>query len=339
MASAKRDKGAVDIQLDRSPHIIAIRPGALGDTLLAFPALGWLRRACPSAHVTLVARGDVLPLAHSSGLADATSAYDLPQWSALFAAEPALDSPVAKLLHGCDVALAWLNDPDELVARNLAALGVARVVVAPGRPRPDSDEHLALTLAHALGEIGATPPRTLAELQSTLVPILPSTEDQVLAATVWRALDLAEEARQIIAMHPGSGGATKRWPPEHFAGLARMLRERELQPLMVEGPQDAAVTNAVLASAGFMMPIARNLSLGTLAALLQHCAAYVGNDSGVTHLAALASIRTLPLFGPSSRANWYPLGPHVFHTSGPALAMTTIEVATVASWLYAMLHI
>jgi len=65
--------------------IAVIRPGALGDTLLTFPALVWLRRWAPQARLTLIARGDTLGLALASGLADAVYSYDLPDWAALFA--------------------------------------------------------------------------------------------------------------------------------------------------------------------------------------------------------------------------------------------------------------
>src|SRR5260370_10478915 len=79
-------------------HVIAIRPGALGDTLLALPALAWLRRQWPATRISFVARGDVLPLARASGLADSVSDYDLPQWADLFADALPASSPLRHIL-------------------------------------------------------------------------------------------------------------------------------------------------------------------------------------------------------------------------------------------------
>src|SRR5260221_6527424 len=81
-------------------HVVAIRPGALGDPLLALPALAWLRRQWPATHICFVARGDVLPLARASGLADSVSDYDLPQWADLFADALPASSPLRHILAG-----------------------------------------------------------------------------------------------------------------------------------------------------------------------------------------------------------------------------------------------
>ena len=67
--------------------------------------------------------------------------------------------------------------------------------------------------------------------------------------------------------------------------------------------------------------MARGLSIGALASLLRRCAAYLGNDSGVTHLAALAGVPTVALFGPSDPARWSPLGPRVTVLRSPTREM------------------
>jgi ADP-heptose:LPS heptosyltransferase len=58
-------------------------------------------------------------------------------------------------------------------------------------------------------------------------------------------------------------------------------------------------------------PVARELPLPVLAALLSLSRGFVGNDSGVSHLAAAVGTRTIALFGPTDAANWAPRGPFV----------------------------
>src|SRR5579859_7169512 len=118
-------------------QITVIRPGALGDTLLALPALALLRRWAPDARLTFVARADVLPLALSSGLADDVWPWDLPDWAALF--DPAttperLTARARAALAGADAVIAWAPDPGGALAATLHRLGAGQVIVAPGRP-------------------------------------------------------------------------------------------------------------------------------------------------------------------------------------------------------------
>lgn len=108
------------------------------------------------------------------------------------------------------------------------------------------------------------------------------------AGTVPR-LKLAGEAASEapLALHPYSGSARKNWPLENFQALARLLP--------FEWCHD------------------RFADLGDLAAWLSGARIFVGNDSGITHLAAALGVRTLALFGPTNPRVWAPRGAHVIH--------------------------
>jgi hypothetical protein len=129
-------------------RVVVIRLGALGDALLAFPALAWLRRRRPGAHVTLIGPAGALPLARASGLAEAAYAFDLPAWSGLWGGAARADPLLREVVAGADAAVGWMRDPDGEVARTVSALGVERVVVAPVRPLGGNGEgtHVALAL-------------------------------------------------------------------------------------------------------------------------------------------------------------------------------------------------
>lgn len=436
-------------RMTAQPRIVVIRPGALGDTLLTFPALLWLRRWAPDAHLTLIARRDTLSLALASALADAAWPYDLPDWSALFvehphtgrAADPdepngahgvgvenalaneLADMPTAppltplaqSTLMSADLVVAWVADPSGVVARNLRMLGVRRAIVAPGRPgamptiptiptipttlaasaSPSNEaplmptRHAATYLLDTLAPLAASAssrhaaasdaisqvaadvmassnfyveadPANDADMRRllTLLPALtPSPADMSAAEDVWRALGTprtsgadtpaiesarassAADPARVIALAPGSGGAAKRWPPASFAALAGIVAQMGDIPLVIEGPQDAAVVAATLAAwrrdqgARAPLAVARGLSVGALAGLLPRCAAYVGNDSGVTHLAGLLGLPTVALFGPTDPAVWAPLGPAVWTLRAPADELARLTPAQVMAML------
>ena len=292
-------------------RITCIRAGALGDTLLALPSLALLRRAWPQTRIHFVAPGEVAALAVASCLADAGAPYESPIWAGLFAAPPtaAMQAALREALQGADAAIAWFADPGGDIAHTLGAAGVARIVVAPGRPQPGG-EHCALLLAQALRQLDLPVPATVAELAALLPPLRPPPSALATAAALWQAFSLPNTPR-VVALHAGSGGAAKRWPPASFAALALLARAEGYTPLLLAGPQDDAVVGEVVAqaaAAGLALPVAQGMSLDTLAALLASCALYIGNDSGVTHLAALLGRPTLALFGPSDPAQWAPLG-------------------------------
>ncbi|MFA7005674.1 MAG: glycosyltransferase family 9 protein, partial [Verrucomicrobiia bacterium] len=78
--------------------------------------------------------------------------------------------------------------------------------------------------------------------------------------------------------------------------------------LLIGGEADDAARRAL---APFNLPVAWNLPLPQLAAILGRCALFAGHDSGITHLAAAVGVPTLALFGPTSPNIWAPLGPRV----------------------------
>jgi heptosyltransferase-2 len=74
-------------------------------------------------------------------------------------------------------------------------------------------------------------------------------------------------------------------------------------------------------------PVARDLPLPVLAALLSFYRGFVGNDSGVTHLAAAVKARTIALFGPTDPSVWAPRGPSVLVAAHGSTAETVWENA------------
>ncbi len=135
----------------------------------------------------------------------------------------------------------------------------------------------------------------------------------------------------FVAVHPGSGSPRKNWPADRFEALARELAQGAPW-LLVHGPAEAAQRPAEGAVA------ALNLPLRVLARVLSAAGVYVGNDSGVSHLAAAAGAPTLVLFGPTDPALWAPVGPRVRVLRGEAgqiEELTGAEVAAAAAELAA----
>ena len=90
----------------------------------------------------------------------------------------------------------------------------------------------------------------------------------------------------------------KRYPPERFGEVGATLRAAGWRVLVVGGPGEESLLGLVAATCGAMV-VPTSWSLDRLAGLLACCQAAVGNDSGLTHLAAVVGCPTVMLFGPT----------------------------------------
>jgi ADP-heptose:LPS heptosyltransferase len=134
---------------------------------------------------------------------------------------------------------------------------------------------------------------------------------------------VAASASRIIAVHPGSGSRRKNWPRDQFMALARALEKRGETIVWVLGPSEHE----------FALPLAarewRDGDLPTLAARLARCRCYIGNDSGVTHLAAAVGCPTIALFGVSDAEIWAPQGIQVRILKAATGDITSITIEKV----------
>jgi ADP-heptose:LPS heptosyltransferase len=128
-----------------------------------------------------------------------------------------------------------------------------------------------------------------------------------------RARALLPLGRPIAAFGPTAAWPPKAWPGEHFAALWRMLAAGPLPgavPVILAGPGEAerAMAAPLLAALPGAVDLCGGLSLPEAAACLSLASLYVGNDSGLMHLAAATGAPTLVLFGPTPASEYAPVG-------------------------------
>jgi ADP-heptose:LPS heptosyltransferase len=113
-----------------------------------------------------------------------------------------------------------------------------------------------------------------------------------------------------VVIQPGSGGRHKCWHLENFLSVARSLRDRGIEVLFLLGPAEVerfeSMDKARLYVTAKCMA---HLPLSQVVDLLSCADVVIGNDSGVTHLAAGMGLRTFALFGPTDPALYKPIGP------------------------------
>lgn len=291
-------------------RIAVLRPGQLGDTLLATPALRALKDAFPMAEVTIIARSWAVELARRYPCVDRAIPLTAPleDWNGVEGlAHPFLAEAMG---YGYDLVLQLHGD--STTAARLALAMQGRLTAGFCReqgigagfdlllPMPEGEPEIlrGLRLVHSLG---ARPAGAHLEF-----PLLPDDRRELEAIP---ELAGVLEQRPVVLLHPGARPPAKRWPVERFAELADTLHRRWNATLVVVGgAEEPALVEVMLERAAAPAAnLAGRLSLGGLAALLSRADLFVGNDSGPAQLAAALCPRSLRIFGPANRHRWAPL--------------------------------
>jgi heptosyltransferase-3 len=271
---------------------LLIRFGGLGDLLIALPSIRFLRARFPEACLTLVCRRQYGELFRETRVVDEVIPEDSRFLLPLFNAGLSLESEFAGWLGSFDFIMAWTQEKKEDFLLKMPGIraGGALPQVIPADPGGAAQINVGFfqKTAESLGENVS----------------LPIGEWSVLPLT-----GVSKDAGSKIIIHPGSGSEVKRWPLENFLKIIGELGEKGIAGALITGE---AEENMVPAIEGITLPPNWKWihcpSILSLARLLGGARLYLGNDSGVTHLAAACGAAVVALFRSEFASSWRPLG-------------------------------
>lgn len=297
--------GAPGVPRERSaPRRILVRlPNWVGDALMATPALRALRRAHPQAEISVAAGAPLAALLRGLGSVDHWLPKEGRGARALLRQARALRAGrfdwAVLLPDSVHVALApWVARVPVRAgyARDAVRRALLTCALAPprseGRRLPISmiERYLRVTRALGCADAGL-------ELEQPI--------DAMARERVAKRLALAGvgEAEPLVVVTPGASfGASKLWPPEHFAAACDGLRaERGLRAVLAPGPGEEAVAHAIAASARSepLVLDAPVTTLSELAALIARATLLLTNDTGPRQMAVALGTPVIALLGPT----------------------------------------
>lgn len=286
--------------------VLVVRLRSIGDTVLATPALHALRRFLPEAEIDILLEDWVAPVLE--GFGEVSRIIRVERGS--FAAR----ARVAKELRGerYDVAFNLHGGTTSTIltrasgARHRVGYGSYRYSRLYNHAAPPANELWGMPATHSVEQ-------QLALLGWTGVPVSDRPQTR-LAVTEEAAASILERLRaegideneRVALFHPAAAFETKQWATENFARVAEALDAREVRVVAVATANEAPRIQALTKNSAARITAFTDLKLPEVTALAARSALFVGNDSGIAHMASAVRTPSVVIFGSSNLEHWRP---------------------------------
>lgn len=311
---------------DDGSRALVYRPGSLGDTLVALPAVAAIRRRYPAHRLTLLTEsqstgsGRVSPwtILGPTGWFDNVHFYDVRPKSVR---DRLRNVSLALRLRGVGFDEVFSLAPprsatqlrvDASIFRGVVGAGryhAARHPLSPDAPRGadlEPVDHEGLRLLRIVDPLASNVP--LVDFRLAVPANEQAGTDQLLQNLGVRP------GQVLVGVGPGSGRRATTWPEERFAAVGQQLLQqfRNVVLLAIGGSRDRSLCDQLCAAWGPRSHnLAGQLTVFGAASVLARCATFIGNDSGPMHLAAMAGIPCVAIFSArNAPGQWEPLGEH-----------------------------
>lgn len=285
-------------------RVLVVRLRSIGDTVLATPSLIALRRFLPEAQIDILLEDWVAPLLDGFDAVSNVVSYGKGTLERLHCARRLSRSryDVAFNLHGGTTATFFTVASR---ARHRVGLGTYQfkylydhILASPADFWQRQAMHSAEQQLALLGFVGVpVDDRPKSRLTVT---------DAAAASVSERLAKSLSHGREFALIHPASAFITKQWSTGNFARTAEFLADLGFHTIAVASKAEAGVLESLRTMSRVPVTTFDDLSLPEVTALASRAKLFVGNDSGVAHIAAAVQTPTVVIFGSSNRVHWRP---------------------------------
>lgn len=263
-------------------NTLVYHTGGIGDFITTLPALNYWKKE-KNCHFTLLGRPHI---AEICDLFEEVNDVDSKRFIPLFN-EKGEDIFISLFFNKFDNVILFCNPNSALLSNVRKFFTIGNYKWQP--PFPDKKIHI---VDYHFSLFYPQPEKLSLSLRT---PYLEFRGDQC-------SIEYLQKGNIYIAIHPGSGSKIKNWQYSNFIRVADVLKSKGMQILWIVGPAENS----------FELPkddiIIKNVSLRECAKILKHCKLFIGNDSGISHLASAVGCKCIVIFGPSDPFVWSPRG-------------------------------
>ncbi len=297
---------------------LIIQPGALGDCILTLPLAAFVKDALGLGGLDILGHTEYVGFLPGRSRIDGVRSIDAMDLHRLFAQSNAFELSDRDSLINAFSDYAWIltfmGDPESNFEQNLIFTAncshSAEVMTLSLKPPEGCPEHIADFYIRQFAERTGLPgqPRHIAADDRLIRP----TESDLETGRRLLADTGLGTPQKLAVIQPGSGGKEKCWYLGNFLALAAGLASKGYEVVFLLGPAERErMDDSTITRIAGVAPCLTDLSLTEVVGLLSCTDAFVGNDSGITHLAGASGVRTAAIFGPSDPAVYSPVGPSV----------------------------
>ncbi len=291
-------------------RVLLVRLRSIGDAVLTTPSLFALKRFLPHASVDILLEDWVAPVLDGFPYVDNVITLKRKSTSSRARAARQLRAnnyDVVYNLHGGTTATLLTRATGARHRVGYQTYQYARLHnhLSPsssllwGRDKTHSVEQQLALLGWTGVPVSDRPPTKLA------------TTPEAAATIAARLQGAGFAAAPLAVIHPAAAFATKQWAVEKFARVADDVRSRGLAVVAITTPNEEALVEEMNQNTATPVEAFTDLSLPEVTALLARARLFIGNDSGIAHIAAAVETPSVVIFGSSNTAHWRPWAPSI----------------------------
>jgi len=297
---------------------LILQPGAIGDCVLTLPLAKFMKDSLRLGGVDILGHTEYIGILPGRTCIDVIRSIDLTDLHRLFFEPKNFDlvdrDPLINVFADYAWIVTFLGESNSNFEQNLIFTAncshSAEVITLSMKPPEDFGQHLTEFYTQQLVDQSG-----LSLEHRTIRPsdiLIKTTE-----ADRNRGKELLEEmdfdfSKKLVVIQPGSGGLNKCWHLDNFLAVAKEISSKGVEVIFLLGPAELdRFSSERIKDINSVAICLTDLSLTQVLELLSCADGFVGNDSGITHLAAGLGVRTLAVFGPTNPAVYRPVGPAV----------------------------
>lgn len=315
---------------------VILQPGAIGDCILTLSLAELMKEALELGGIDILGHTEYIGILPGRTCIDGVRSMDSMNLHRLFVETSTFDLADGDPLIDAFADYAWivtfLGETNSNFEQNLIFTAncshSAEVITLSMKPPEDYSNHLTDYYRQQFVDESGLFSGSRQVVPNSLL-IKASETDTNKGRELLREIQL-DSFEKIVVIQPGSGGLHKCWHIDNFLSIARELGSQSTEVVFLLGPaEQERFGDTTIKAINSVAKCLTDLSLTQVVWLLSCSDGFIGNDSGITHLAAGMGLKTAAVFGPTNPAVYKPIGPAVTVFSGDKTTFTNKPSATL----------
>ncbi len=302
----------------KTKRALIIQPGAIGDCILTIPLASFLKNILNFGYVDFLGHTDYIGFFPGRTSVDKVSSIDLMDIHRFFmdSSEFVLEDrdPLIKAFSEYLWIISFMGDSESNFEKNLIFTincnQTSEVITLSPKPLAETTEHITdYFIRQLIDQCGLSLKSPY--LYNQDCHIKPTKEDIAKGKNLLWEFGL-EPQKKLVIIQPGGGALNKCWYVENYLSIVNKLRAKNIQVVFLLGPTEMEkFSKETIQSLTNATKCIMELPLADISQIMTCTNAFLGNDSGITHLAASMGVNSIVVFGPTNPNIYKPNGPNI----------------------------